>query len=126
VRAVNVYADPATAEGFRHPDTGGYGFKAPLAVPRGKVVTISIARADRDWASLGIDGRSPVDSVRLSACSRPAPRWVDPYERDWSSWVNGFTVKRLGCLRLVAREHGSPRVHRATLSFGMGADCAAG
>jgi hypothetical protein len=123
VRAVNVYADPAEADRFRDPDTGGYGFKAPLAVRRGKTVTISIARPDRDWAGLGIDGRRPVDSVRLNACPRPAPPSVDPYEQDWSSWVNGFTVKRLGCLRLLARERGTRRVHRAMLSFGMGDAC---
>jgi hypothetical protein len=120
VRAVRGYSDPAVAERFRDEDTGGYGFKAPLAVRRGKVVTISIARSDRDWASLGIDGHTRFDSVRLSACPRPAPRTVPPYERKWSSWVNGFRIKRLGCLHLVAREQGSARVHRATLSFGVG------
>jgi hypothetical protein len=121
VRAVRNYADPAAVERFRQ--AGGYGFKAPLAVRRGKVVTISIARTDRDWAGLGIDGSRPVDAVRLTACPRPAPRSVPAYERKWSSWVNSFTVKRLGCLHLVARERGNGRVHRATLSFGMGDGC---
>jgi hypothetical protein len=124
VRAVSGYADPAVAERFRDRDSRGYGFKAPLAVRRGTVVRISIARADRDWARIGIDGRRPVHSVRLTACPRPAPRRVPPYERGWSSWVNGFTLKRLGCVHVVARKRGGRRIHRATLSFGMGDACA--
>ena len=123
IRAVKNYADPTGLEPFRDPDTGGYGFKAPLAVRRGKVVTIAIARPDRAWAGISIDGRRPVDRWVLTACPRPAPASVEPYERHWSSWAGGFAVKRLGCLHLVARERGERRIHRATLSFGMRDTC---
>ena len=87
VRAVLNYADPDGLEPFRNPDGPGYGFKAPLAVRRGKVVTIAIARPDRDWAGISIDGRRPADRWLFTACPRPAPRSVDPYERHWSSWA---------------------------------------
>jgi hypothetical protein len=123
VRAVLNYADPDGLEPFRNPDGPGYGFKAPLAVRRGKVVTIAIARPDRDWAGISIDGRRPADRWLFTACPRPAPRSVDPYERHWSSWAGGFAVKRLGCVHVVARERGKRRIHRATLSFGMRDAC---
>ena len=123
VRAVKGYADPEDLEPFRDPDTGGYGFKAPLAVRRGKVVTIAIARPDRAWAGISIDGRGPVDRVRFTACPRPAPPSVDPYERHWSSWAGGFVVKRPSCVHVVARERGKRRIHRATLSFGKRDAC---
>jgi hypothetical protein len=123
VRAVKTYADPAVAERFREEGTRRYGFKAPLAVRRGKVVVIAIARRDRDWAGITIDGRRPADRWLFTACPRPAPPSVEPYERHWSSWAGGFAVKRLGCVHVVARERGKRRIHRATLSFGMGDTC---
>ena len=77
VRAVLNYADPDGLEPFRNPDGPGYGFKAPLAVRRGKVVTIAIARPDRDWVGISIDGRRPADRWLFTACpARRRARWI--------------------------------------------------
>jgi hypothetical protein len=124
VRAVNGYANPAFWATRRDPDTGRYWAKAPIAVRNGKTVTVSIARSDRRVGDLqfmpsrsgGADLRK---SVRFTAC----PRGRATGDRGWSSWPGGFVLDGPACLDLVAREVGSRRVHRATLSFGMGDAC---
>jgi hypothetical protein len=124
IRAVKGYADPAFFATRRDPETGLYWAKAPVAVRKGKVVSVSIAREDRALADLSFyptrEGETDLrDVVRFSAC----PRGRGPGERLWSSWPGGFVLTGPGCVDLVARARGSRRVHRATLSFGMGEAC---
>ena len=111
IGGVDYYADPAAFERYRMED-GGYGAKAPPTVRRGRTVTISIARRDRDVGEIALGGVH-ADSYRLTACPR----------RRWSAWPGGFRLKRPTCLHLTARERGSRRVHRTVLSFGMGDSC---
>jgi hypothetical protein len=111
IGGVAYYADPAAFEHYRMPD-GRYGTKAPPAVRRGRTVTISIARRDRDIAEISLSGPH-ADSFRLTACRH----------RPWSAWAGGFQLKHATCLHVVARERGSRRVYRTVLSFGMGDSC---
>ena len=124
IRAVKVYADPAFFATRRQSGSGFYRAKAPVAVRTGKTITLSIARKDRALADLAFshtrNGQERrTDVARFSACRRGHERG----ERGWSSWAGAFYLKRPGCVHLVAQEPGSARVHRGTLSFGMGTTC---
>lgn len=124
VNNVDFYADPAQTARNRDPRNGYYGFKTPLAVRQGKTVTISVDPTDRDWVELNASGARKADSLTLTACPPGDDnRNHNADQRRWSAWPGGFVLKRPGCVRLLARERGSPVVQRGVVSFGMGDAC---
>jgi hypothetical protein len=123
VGGVNVFANPGFFASYYDDDTRQYGAKTPISVRKGRSVTVSIAWSDRDVADLafgfGRHGqRRQRDAVRFAACPRGRG-----HGRGWSTWPGGFRLTEPACVGVVARERGSRRVHRATLSFGMGDAC---
>ena len=123
VRAVLNYADPDGLEPFRNPDGPGYGFKAPLAVRRGKVVTIAIARPDRDWpASASTAAALPTGGFSPPAPARRRARWI----RTSGTGPRGPAASPSSGSAAFTSWPASGdkrRIHRATLSFGMRDAC---
>ena len=109
------------------------GVKAGARVKAGRVVTLSIAPADRSYARVNYDmasrsagkrlDESPA-AVKIRACPRDQPAFsYDGPLGPTTGFSGGFVLAGDGvgrCVTVEVRVKGSSRVHRRAVSFGAG------
>jgi hypothetical protein len=115
-------ADPDAFAQQYDPDRDRYAAKIPMGMRRGVTATVSIARADRPFANFVSHGRNAGDVVRMTACPRSDPEGEGVRNR-YTAWAWGYFLKEPRCVDVVVRRGHPRRVHRTTLSFGMGDTC---
>jgi hypothetical protein len=116
-------ASRAGLERFSVPRGDGYAMKIPLFVRAGRVVTVSIAPADRSIAGLTFASSldRPVPAVRFVACEKDHPAWsyeggVGPI----TFFPGGFRVTEPACVILSVRVRGRRAPYKRTVPFGKG------
>lgn len=123
-----LWGDPDEFATTRDARSGRYLVKLPLALRAGRVVTVSIAPADRGRAALTFvrSPRAGVPAVRFHACDKRVPSFAhDGTVGPVTAFAGGFSLTEPSCVSVRVRLRGHAFVYSRTVSFGMGTDAAA-
>lgn len=113
-------ADPAEFARFGEREDGRVLIKAPLKVRARRVVTISVARADRSGAGLTFARGSAVPAVRFTACPEDERAFsyigvVGPI----TVFAGGFSLASPRCVTLIVRVRGRRAPYVRDVPFGV-------